>query len=199
MGSRPGSALRQGGPGSTPRPPRSRRSPGLCHEEEPLDHGVEAAALEGYLDGLDAAAASPRPVARWLGRRPGPPHPNTCGRRAVCSPAGHGRVPFGGRPWRTRRPPPKGRTPCQQSAASPPWPAGRRLVRDYLFWWTHRTCLPQSAAGSRLAARNSSSKRTPVSSSASALQVIAGPIYPSAPSSGSPAACSDRRPSSPTS
>ena len=33
------------------------------HEEEPRDHGVEAAALEGDLVGLDAAAAAPRPVA----------------------------------------------------------------------------------------------------------------------------------------
>ena len=33
------------------------------HEEEPGDHRVEAAALEGDLVGLDAAAATPRPLA----------------------------------------------------------------------------------------------------------------------------------------
>ena len=37
------------------------------HEEEPRNHGVEAAVLEGDLVGLDAAAATPRPVA---GREP---------------------------------------------------------------------------------------------------------------------------------
>ena len=47
------------------------------HEEEPRDHGVEAAALEGDLVGLDAAAATPRPVAGGEDggqvRRPEPP------------------------------------------------------------------------------------------------------------------------------
>ena len=33
------------------------------HEEESRDHGVEPAALEGDLAGLDAAAVTPRPVA----------------------------------------------------------------------------------------------------------------------------------------
>ena len=33
------------------------------HEEEPCDHGGEAAALAGDEVGLDAAAAAPRPVA----------------------------------------------------------------------------------------------------------------------------------------
>ena len=47
------------------------------HEEQPRDHGVEPAALEGDLVGLDAAAATPRPVAGGEDggqvRRPEPP------------------------------------------------------------------------------------------------------------------------------
>ena len=47
------------------RSPAQRRRPGRRprHEEEPRDHGVELAALEGDLVGLDAAAAMPRAMA----------------------------------------------------------------------------------------------------------------------------------------
>ena len=52
------------------------------HEEEPCDHGVEAAALAGDGVGLDARGRGAAGGGRWRGRRPGPP-PRTAGERPL--------------------------------------------------------------------------------------------------------------------